>query len=264
MSQAQTPHFENTYRCLECNESFTVETDEDVELGEVSECPVCETEDSVILRENREQTRAVDMDILSQDEYRFVLDHCIGQTFVWEDADRIFEAADFDPDATETVEGVEMEFTRIYLEYASGSTGSQGIDDFYTNVKVGNYQKVYGVPEERARASQYYVIRVVNAPETSNADEGDIEFSVTDLHYSEGDTITSSMPGPGPKKRWEVVAGPFDCPRMPNVLALERWIGETRPDEVAEYVPEDFYYDCNVDGVWRRTLDDADLPGDEA
>ncbi len=256
MSKAaeDTTHFEVTYRCLDCNETWDAETDRQASLSVASECPLCGTEDAVMMQENRTQTKAVDMDVLSDEEYRFVIDHCVGEEFVWEERDRIFEAADFDPDATETVEGVEMEFTRIKMKYLDGgSAGSQSIDDFWTNVKAGNYKKIYGF-DERVRASQFYVIRVVNAPESANAEEGDIEFSLTDAHRAEGSTMTSSTPTPGSQKKWEVVAGPFDCPRMPHVLALERWIGETKPEQVTDYVPDEFFYENTIEGVWRSDV----------
>ncbi len=97
----------------------------------------------------------------------------------------------------------------------------------------------HAVPEEEAAGSQYYVAEVTDIPPSEMADVGDKELILTDSHRAIGSTYTGPSYGTSPKEL-EILAGPFDCPPLPHVLALERWVSETKPEETMEHLPDDY------------------------
>jgi hypothetical protein len=97
----------------------------------------------------------------------------------------------------------------------------------------------HAVPPEEARASQFYVTRVTTSPPENGADVGDMELNLTDVYFTEGDTRTSKTFGGRVRpKKWEIVAGPFDCPPFPHVLALEAWFNDAKPEDAWEAYTE--------------------------
>lgn len=78
------------------------------------------------------------------------------------------------------------------------------------------------VPGEEARASQVYVIESLG--------DGERDLLLTDVFYEEGD-IHSYSPAAGvPASRDRIIAGPFDTPPLPHVLAALQYVEESRPD----------------------------------
>lgn len=99
-----------------------------------------------------------------------------------------------------------------------------------TNQRID--EKDHSVPEEDAIASQYYVAKVTQVHSSHGANKGDTELILSDSHLNEGHTKTSKTYGSdAPPKKWSIIGGPFECPPMPHVLALEAWFDNERPEE---------------------------------
>lgn len=93
----------------------------------------------------------------------------------------------------------------------------------------------HSVPEEEANASQYYVAKVTQSHESMGAEVGDTELILTPRSLAEGQTqSTRTYGGEVPPKILTVLGGPFECPPMPHVLALEAWFEEKKPDAAWE------------------------------
>lgn len=88
----------------------------------------------------------------------------------------------------------------------------------------------HAVSEDEAQGSQFYVAEVVENRHGS-ADVGTVELVLNDAHFSIGERRTSRTYGDAEPKKWEIVAGPFDCPPLPHVLALNVWFEEEQPEE---------------------------------
>lgn len=89
----------------------------------------------------------------------------------------------------------------------------------------------YAVDPDDAIASQFYVTRVVSTSESKEVDVGDTELLLDNGYFPEGDVLTWNTGGSQvPVKEWEVISEPFDCPPFPHVLALQKWVKETKPD----------------------------------
>lgn len=131
-------HFEDTYECLHCGDTRTIREDRDEGLVLASECPNCETENAALKRVDREQIEAVDMDTVTEERREECLEY-VGERLVWDDRGEFTLAKA--QKATDSVEGTEMVFTRLFLDWESGSRGTVSLDDFSTHLKVGNIQE---------------------------------------------------------------------------------------------------------------------------
>jgi DNA-directed RNA polymerase subunit RPC12/RpoP len=128
-------NFESEYRCLNCNETVTLQTDHEDSLITISECPHCNTVETPLKQLSQTQTSPVNMDTVDEDRRDECLTH-VGETLIWDGRGQ-FTVTGAEKVET-TMEGTDVVFTRVTIEWEADASGSLSIDDFSTHLKVGN------------------------------------------------------------------------------------------------------------------------------
>ena len=89
---------------------------------------------------------------------------------------------------------------------------------------VLNQKTPHSVNKDNAIATQFYIVEEIQA-------SGKVKLLLSDEHYSEGDISKSSFYSNSKTEETQILSGPYDCPPMPHVLALEAWVSDVGLDE---------------------------------
>lgn len=93
------------------------------------------------MSESTDGQEPFDMDVADNEEIESIADAVVGNRYRDTKREKEFTVSKVDT-VRQTVDGHQMEATCVFLEWESGSTGTQNVDDFQTLLTVGEYEEV--------------------------------------------------------------------------------------------------------------------------